>query len=104
MIVADLIKELQKYPQDLGIWVSDDNMGEGALPLLKVRKVLAVEAGLDGDEVDDEYDYPEEFDKLEPESVEFTQLIMHWNEKGYRYIAYPGEHAVSKYILLLETS
>jgi hypothetical protein len=51
----DLQELLKQFPDDMKIWVSDGGNGEGGQPLVKVEKVLAMDAGLDGDSVDDEY-------------------------------------------------
>ena len=59
MKVKELIDILSQYPEDMEVWVSDKGYSEGGERLSKVEKVLAVDAGLDGDEVDDEYIYIE---------------------------------------------
>lgn len=60
MNVKELIEELQKYPDDMEIWISDKGYSEGGERLTKIEKVIAVDAGLDGDDIDDEYIYIEE--------------------------------------------
>lgn len=60
MKVKELIDILSQYPEDMEVWVSDKGYSEGGERLSKVEKVLAVDAGLDGDEVDDEYIYIED--------------------------------------------
>lgn len=60
MKVKELIDILSPYPEDMEVWVSDKGYSEGGERLSKVEKVLAVDAGLDGDEVDDEYIYIED--------------------------------------------
>lgn len=60
MKVKELKELLNKYPDNMEIWVSDGGNSEGGERLRKVEKVLAVDAGLDGDEVDDEYFYIDE--------------------------------------------
>lgn len=60
MKVKELKELLNNYPDYLEIWVSDGGNSEGGRRLTKVEKVLAVDAGLDGDEVDDEYFYIDE--------------------------------------------
>jgi hypothetical protein len=57
MTVKELIEELQKYPKDLKVWVSDGGYCEGATPLKGIEKEVAWEAGLDGDAVGDEWEY-----------------------------------------------
>ena len=42
------------------VWVSDRGYCEGGTRLEKVEKVLAYDAGLDGDSIDDEYIYIED--------------------------------------------
>lgn len=60
MNAKELIEELQKYPDDMEIWISDKGCSEGGERLTKIEKVIAVDAGLDGDDIDDEYIYVEE--------------------------------------------
>lgn len=60
MKVKELIDILSPYPEDMEVWVSDKGYSEGGERLSKVEKVLAVDTGLDGDEVDDEYIYIED--------------------------------------------
>lgn len=60
MNVEQLIDILNKFPPDMEIWVSDDGNSEGGVKLTKVEKIGAYDAGLDGDDIDDEYIYVEE--------------------------------------------
>lgn len=60
LTVGDLKKLLEKYPDDMSIWVSDGGNSEGGTRLEKVEKVLASDAGLDGDDIDDEYFFIED--------------------------------------------
>lgn len=60
MKVKDLIAKLKQYPDDMEVWVSDRGYCEGGEPLQKVEKVLAYDAGLDGDSIDGEYIYIED--------------------------------------------
>ena len=86
-----LIEALKPFPDDFELWVDDRGSWEGGLRLLKVEKVLAWNAGLDGDEIDDEYEYL--WDDVEVPS----------NEDG-SYTFIKGNPAVmSKTILLLKT-
>lgn len=86
-----LIEVLEPFPDDMEIWIDDRGSWEGGLRLLKVEKVLAWNAGLDGDEIDDEYEYL--WDDVEVPS----------NEDG-SYTFIKGNPAVmSKTILLLKT-
>lgn len=55
MNVKELKEILNQYPDDMEIWVSDQGYVEGGEPLSKVEKKLACYAGLDGDQVNDEY-------------------------------------------------
>jgi len=59
MKVKELIKLLKEYPNNMEIWVSDRGHCEGGKRLEKLKKVSAYTAGLDGDEIDDEYIYVE---------------------------------------------
>lgn len=55
MNVKELKEILNQYPDDMEIWVSDKGYVEGGEPLSKVEKKLACYAGLDEDQVDDEF-------------------------------------------------
>jgi len=56
----ELQELLKQFPDDMEVWVSDKGYCEGGERLTKVKKVIASDAGLDGDEIDDEYIYVEE--------------------------------------------
>lgn len=60
MNIKKLIEKLKNYPEDMEVWVSDRGYCEGGERLTKVEKVSAHTAGLDGDEIDDEYIYVKE--------------------------------------------
>lgn len=60
MTVKELITKLQKYPENMKVWVSDNGYCEGGIPLDKVEKVMALNVYLDGDEVNNEYLYTED--------------------------------------------
>lgn len=60
MNVKELKHLLEQYPNDMEIWVSDRGGLEGGTRLVKLEKVLAYNADLDGDEINDEYFYIEE--------------------------------------------
>lgn len=60
MNVKELKQLLEQYPENMEVWVSDRGYCEGGERLKKVERVLAYDAALDGDEVDDEYLYLEE--------------------------------------------
>jgi hypothetical protein len=60
MKVKELIEILKNYPEDMEVWVSDRGYCEGGERLTKVEKVSSHDAGLDGDEVGDEYIYVED--------------------------------------------
>jgi len=64
MKVKELIEKLKEFPEDMTVWVSDNGNSEGGTRLISVEKVLAIDAGLDGDDVDDEYFFiDEDFDE-----------------------------------------
>jgi len=87
-----LIEVLEPFPDDMEIWIDDRGSWEGGLRLLKVESVLAWNAGLDGDEIDDEWTYM--WDDVEIPS----------NENGeYTVIENEVENVMSKTILLLKT-
>lgn len=91
MNVKTLIETLQQYPQDLEVWVSDRGYCEGGISLERVEKVLAYEAGLDGDDIDDEYIYLDEDNNLED--------IQSYLDKGYKLLEDRG--VLSKEIIYL---
>lgn len=70
------------------IWVSDNGYCEGGERLTKIQKVLAVDAGLDVDEVDDEYVY-----------IDDDIDVLSYLERGYS-LSKDGD-ALSKEILYL---
>ncbi len=70
------------------IWVSDNGYCEGGERLTKIKKVLAVDAGLDVDEVDDEYVY-----------IDDDIDVLSYLERGYS-LSKDGD-ALSKEILYL---
>lgn len=76
MNVGDLKKILNQFPDDMDIWVSDFGLGEGGSRINKVESVLAYNASLDGDEVDDEYIYEEDLIENGEDPEEFLS-------KGY---------------------
>lgn len=88
MKVKELKEILSNYPEDMEIWVSDRGYCEGGERLVKVEKVKAVDVGLDGDDVDDEYIY-----------VEKDTNISSYLVKGY-LLSEDGE-TLSKEILYL---
>jgi hypothetical protein len=55
MTKAELIEFLKPFPDDMSIWISDNGNSEGGTRLTIVEKVLANDAGLDGDDIDDEW-------------------------------------------------
>jgi len=91
MTVKELIKILEQYPPDMGIWVSDRGYCEGGERLVKVEKILADDAGLDGDDIDDEYLY-----------VEDDTNISKYLKKGY-ILSEDGE-VLSKEIIYLNNN
>ena len=89
MNVKELINILSQYPEDMEVWVSDKGYGEGGEKLTKVEKLLAYDAGLDGDSIDDEYIY------IEGEDIN----IQEHQAKGY--ILTDGGSVLSKHIIYL---
>jgi len=89
MKVKELINILSQYPEDMEVWVSDKGYGEGGEKLTKVEKLLAYDAGLDGDSIDDEYIY------IEGEDIN----IQEHQAKGY--ILTDGGSVLSKHIIYL---
>lgn len=55
MKVCELIDLLNTFPPYLDVWVSDGGYAEGGTPLKSVEKISAWDAGIDGDEVTDEW-------------------------------------------------
>ena len=89
MKVKELINILSQYPEDMEVWVSDNGYCEGGEKLTKVEKLLAYDAGLDGDSIDDEYIY------IEGEDIN----IQEHQAKGY--ILTDGGSVLSKHIIYL---
>lgn len=88
MNVKELKDILNQYPDDMEIWVSDRGYCEGGERLVKVEKVSAYEAGLDGDEILDEYIYTDADTNLDEYKL-----------KGY--LISEDEEVLSKEILYL---
>lgn len=88
MNVKELKEILSQYPDDMEIWVSDKGYVEGGERLTKVQKILASDAGLDGDDVSNEYIL-----------VEDDTNILEYLAKGY--ILEEGGEYLSKEILYL---
>lgn len=88
MNVKELKEILNQYPDDMEIWVSDRGYCEGGERLVKVEKKIAYEAGLDGDEILDEWIYTDSDTNLDEYKL-----------KGYS-ISEDGE-VLSKEILYL---
>jgi len=57
MKVKELIEQLSKFDPELELWHSDGGYCEGSMRSIEPVKILAIDAGLDGDEVDSEYFY-----------------------------------------------
>jgi hypothetical protein len=89
MTVKQLIKKLQKYPEDLKVWVSDNGYCEGATPFKEFKVEQAYKVGLDGDEVDDEYTY------IDDETEE--EINKYMKEKNYQRFG----NVLSKKILMI---
>ena len=88
MTVEELIEILNKYPPDMEIWVSDNGNSEGGVELSKVEKIGAYDAGLDGDDINDEYVY-----------VEKNTDINKYLSKGY-FLSNDGKVLYKEIILL----
>jgi hypothetical protein len=84
----ELQELLKNFPDDMEVWVSDNGYSEGGLKLTKVEIVKAVNAGIDGDDVDDEYLY-----------VDNDTDIAQYLTKGY-FLSEDGE-TLSKEIIYL---
>ena len=92
MKVYELIDLLQTFPSYLDVWVSDAGYAEGGMPLKSVEKISAWDAGLDGDEVNDEW--------MEDEDAD-DPYIMH--KEGYEN--YHSDDCVwSKSIILIRST
>lgn len=89
MKVKELINILSQYPEDMEVWVSDRGYCEGGEKLVKVEKLLAYDAGLDGDGVDDEYIY------VEGEDIDIQEHLA----KGY--VLTDNGSVLSKHIIYL---
>lgn len=90
MNVKQLKEILNQYNDDMELWVSDNDLGEGAKPLESIKKELAFKASLDGDLIDNEYYYVE----YENES-EIKKLI----KEGYLFC--DNNKILSKEILII---
>jgi hypothetical protein len=87
----ELQELLKNFPDDMEVWVSDNGYCEGGERLNKVQVVKAIDAGLDGDQVGDEYIY-----------VEDDTNISEYLVKGY-FLSEDGE-TLSKEIIYLNNS
>lgn len=98
MKVKELIEYLQEFDPDLDVWVSDAGYCEGATPCIEPEKILAIDAGLDGDEVDGEYFY---YDPNDEDDVrDMGSTLPEPGENGYFPVVGKG---YSKYIVLLRS-
>lgn len=86
MTVGQLIEHLSKFPLDLNVWVSDAGYCEGANPCAEPVEIIAWEAGLDGDMVEDEWIY----DKMD----------FYWKNQGYEEVE---NEILSKKIVLIKS-
>lgn len=91
MKVKELIEILQKYPQDMEVWVSDRGASEGGEKLITIEKVAAHDAGLDGDEVDDEYIYIDDDTNIQ-EYLDKGYLLSEDEDVLYKEIIYLNDH------------
>ncbi len=87
MTVKELIEHLSKFPQDLKVWVSDGGYCEGAANCIEPVELVAWEAGLDGDEVDDEWVNDEQ--------------SAYWESQGYIEVEH---NLLSKNIVLIKST
>ena len=91
MKVKDLIKKLQKFDQDLDIWYdSDIAIGNGGVKTKDAKIVQAYEAGLDEDDIGDEYHYIDELN---------NKQIEKFIKQGYKKVK--GSNVVSKDVVIL---
>lgn len=77
MKAKELAEHLLKYPE-LDVWISDEApIGEGGVRVRLVTAPLAVEADLDGDEIDDEYHYYDDmpYDLLHNSEYEYSSQM-----------------------------
>lgn len=93
MKVKELKKILETFDDELSIWVSDGGYVEGSTNLRDIKIVNAYEAGLDWDDVDDEY-----LDCSEMSKEEINNYI----QKGYILLTNNKCPVLSKKILLIE--
>ena len=98
MTVKELIEHLSKFPPDLKVWVSDGGYCEGANCCIEPEMLLAIDATLDGDEVDEEYFYYDEEDDDDVDT--YAPIILNPEQYGY----YPFDEGYSKYIILLKST
>jgi hypothetical protein len=89
MKLKELINILSQYPEDMEVWVSDRGYCEGGEKLTKVEKLIAYDAGLDGDEIDDEFIH------VEGEDIDIQEHL----NKGY--VLTDGGSVLSKHIIYL---
>jgi hypothetical protein len=88
MKIKELKQILEQYPEELEIWVSDSGYIEGAERLTRVAKMLAYQADLNGDCVDDEYLY-----------IEDDTDIKKYVDNGYTLLA--DKSVLTKEIIIL---
>jgi hypothetical protein len=92
MKVKELINILSQYPEDMEVWVSDRGYCEGGEKLTTVEKVVAYDASLDGDEINDEYIY------VEGEDIDIQEHLA----KGY--VLTDDGSVLSKHIIYLNNN
>lgn len=98
MTVVELIEHLNKFPPDLKVWVSDGGYCEGAANCIEPQIILAIDAALDGDEVDEEYFYYDEEDGDDVDT--YAPIILNPQLYGY----YPFDKGYSKNIILIKST
>jgi len=87
MTNGELIDILSTFPRELTVWHSDGGYVEGAARSIAPIKILANEASLDGDEIEDE--------------IRYTKFDAFWKEEGYQEVA--KDFLVKEIILLQST-
>ena len=87
MTVKELIEQLTQYPEDMEVWVSDRGYVQGSERLVKIERLSAYSAGLDGDEISDEYIYVDEDTNIS-EYLEKGYLLSKDGEVLYKDIIY----------------
>lgn len=101
MTKQELIKLLEPYPDDIKIWVSDEGYCEGGRILQDVHHIPAIDACLDGDDMDDEVIYRSMYSDEEWENKNFD--LSEYHEKIYKLPHNKEEIVYYKNILLIRS-